>query len=1266
MSTTHAPARSRSKRLSGSVQGTRTSAAPSHAQGAAGLHALSGAGPVFGLGGVQRQVAIGKAGGAPEREADAAAGKIAAGKSVEPGDISTIEPGAIAQSQMAEKEPEGAVQKAEAKPEQKVEDKQPVQKAEASEPEEKRPVQKAEDAQPEEKRPVQKAEAPQGPEKRPDAMPVQKAQDKPEQKIEDKQPVQKEAAGPAPSAGTGMAAAAGRAIDSKGAGRPLEPATRSRIESGLGVDLGHVRVHDDARARQAASDINARAFTHGSDIWLGPGASQQDTRLMAHEATHVVQQAGGVQRMVQRAGGGGQSSAPAVGAAPAAPLTSPAGTIDVANKKMSLPELKIPAFKHGYMTKTDNVTIQKGGTERPGGSESQRTIWTNTIGTAVEGAAKTKLQALKGIRKNSPGQQDTGIAEDPTNSPNKILFLPLKGGQVSRRRRQVAQKDSYLIGSPDELKSELVIPRWDSKGQPRAMDVDHKVELQLGGENKIENMNLLDASANRSSGSRINNSILKTIAEAVKPQVGKPPFKKAPKRAEQSALKAQYEITYQKISPDAGMDHPDKDARWEKEEVEQVDKPLAAITPPLTAAQVTAKHLLGDPTRLVLYPLSSGGAPKDISWDATNQAPDGNPDWNKLGFRGLANPGISYDEGKRTGKITGTWPAHKKKKSKVVPKPIEMPLLGVGDFPYTCRLDKGGLLQSMRYAELYALSRAELDSVEMDEAHGLSARGKLAPSLPFFKKLDIDIVIDSDGVSLEKTFTKTDFKLPGPIQVTDANLTVLLGEGGLEVGGSISIEIPRLGTGTISGRIGRNGELELTGSIDFDSKLFDPASVTVTYAGGRFSGSGQIGVPAGKVKGVKSARITASFSDEEIKATGTITPDIPAVEQGEMSLEYKKEAGLTIGGKLTLKKDIPGIEGGSMEAQVTKKPGVERYIVKASGKATPKIPGISSELSVSYDDGMFDASVTAGYEKGRLKGTLTAGATNRPVGDKGKPSGGAPEGKGDKIVFYGGGSLSLKLSPWLQATAGVMFKPNGEIQISGEIGLPEALNIFPEKKLDKNLFKIGVDIPIVGVAVAGQRIGIFANITGGLDLSAGIGPGQLQALKMKVDYNPAHEDQTHVQGDARLHVPAHAGLRLFVRGGLGVGIPIVSAQAGIEVGGQLGLSGALDTGVHVDWTPTKGLVLDANAEIYVEPKLKFDVTGFVLVEADLWITTIELYNKRWQLAGFEWGSGLRFGVSFPVHYEEGKELNLSLDNVKFQVPDIKPKAVLSDLMKKIA
>jgi hypothetical protein len=290
------------------------------------------------------------------------------------------------------------------------------------------------------------------------------------------------------------------------------------------------------------------------------------------------------------------------------------------------------------------------------------------------------------------------------------------------------------------------------------------------------------------------------------------------------------------------------------------------------------------------------------------------------------------------------------------------------------------------------------------------------------------------------------------------------------------------------------------------------------------------------------------------------------------------------------------------------------------------------------------------------------GASNRPVGADGKPAG----EPGKTLHAYGGGSVTIVIAPWLQGTVGIRLLPNGEIELSGEIALPATLDVFPEKKLDKNIFTLpAIDIPILAVAVAGQRIGIFASITGGLDVSAGIGPGQLQQLRLKVTYNPAHEENTHVQGDASLHVPAHAGLRLFVRGGLGLGIPIVSAQAGLEVGAGLGLEGALDTGVHVDWTPAKGLTLDADASVYVEPKLKVDLTGFVKVEADLFITTISLYEKRLQLAGFEYGSGLRFGVSFPVHYQEGQPFDLSLDKVKFQVPEINPKAMLSDLIARV-
>jgi hypothetical protein len=204
------------------------------------------------------------------------------------------------------------------------------------------------------------------------------------------------------------------------------------------------------------------------------------------------------------------------------------------------------------------------------------------------------------------------------------------------------------------------------------------------------------------------------------------------------------------------------------------------------------------------------------------------------------------------------------------------------------------------------------------------------------------------------------------------------------------------------------------------------------------------------------------------------------------------------------------------------------------------------------------------------------------------------------------------------------------------------------------------------VSVLGKRVGIFASIGGGLDLRAGIGPGQLQELGLAVTYNPAHEEQTHVTGGAKLHVPAAAGLRLYISGSIGASLLIVTAEGGIEVGGTLGLAGALDAGVQVDWTPAKGLVLDAKGEVFVEPKLKFDITGFVKVEADLLLKTVNLYSRRWELFAFEYGSGLRFGVKFPIHYEEGKPFDISLSDMQFQVPDIKPRDLLSDLVKRIA
>jgi Domain of unknown function (DUF4157) len=71
--------------------------------------------------------------------------------------------------------------------------------------------------------------------------------------------------------------------------QPLAHSVRSRLEHGLGEPLGGVRVHAGPAAHRAAASIGARAYAEGERITLGPGESEHDLRLMAHEATHVVQ-----------------------------------------------------------------------------------------------------------------------------------------------------------------------------------------------------------------------------------------------------------------------------------------------------------------------------------------------------------------------------------------------------------------------------------------------------------------------------------------------------------------------------------------------------------------------------------------------------------------------------------------------------------------------------------------------------------------------------------------------------------------------------------------------------------------------------------------------------------------------------------------------------------------------------------------------------------------------------------------------------------------
>jgi hypothetical protein len=77
-------------------------------------------------------------------------------------------------------------------------------------------------------------------------------------------------------------------------GQPLDPSTRTLMESHFGHDFSQVRVHADEQASDSAQAVNARAYAVGRHVAFAsneyaPG-SIEGQRLLAHELAHVVQQ----------------------------------------------------------------------------------------------------------------------------------------------------------------------------------------------------------------------------------------------------------------------------------------------------------------------------------------------------------------------------------------------------------------------------------------------------------------------------------------------------------------------------------------------------------------------------------------------------------------------------------------------------------------------------------------------------------------------------------------------------------------------------------------------------------------------------------------------------------------------------------------------------------------------------------------------------------------------------------------------------------------
>jgi len=226
-------------------------------------------------------------------------------------------------------------------------------------------------------------------------------------------------------------------------GQSLDPGMRTFMEPRFGFDFANVRVHADREADRSAKAVGARAYTFGRHIVFAAGEygtnSQRARRLLAHEMTHVVQQAASPMPHVQRDTGGQKK--------PAA---------DPQQSKEDAPERKaamaqVSEIEHGWLR----------------------------VKTIADGFAETKGWIDKGnevvalIREHTTRSLDA-IAAGDTELVNDYKFL-LESDLVAYRyvvwHAFVYQNLARLRPEVDSLVSSLDADKTDFTGRKEAEDL---------------------------------------------------------------------------------------------------------------------------------------------------------------------------------------------------------------------------------------------------------------------------------------------------------------------------------------------------------------------------------------------------------------------------------------------------------------------------------------------------------------------------------------------------------------------------------------------------------------------------------------------------------------------------------------------------------------------------------------------------------------------------------------------------------------------------
>jgi hypothetical protein len=1084
-----------------------------------------------------------------------------------------------------------------------------------------------------------------------------------------------------------------------GGGSPLGSDTRHDMESRIGHDFTGVRIHDSPKAHRTASDLNARAFTIGRDVFFGtgqyrPGATS-GRHLLAHELTHTVQQNGGsgsVQsKRIQRNGTaqsdtttpgsqGDQSAGNSSGttgtdtdvtaADPKIFSDEVKGTINVDSKTVTLPKLELPEVNGNVKganissTTTSKATnagditgdgqrnwTMRSPTERTG--KRQREIWFERASEEF----KSELEKNFPSELTPPSGERTPVFTNPEDQQSTEVFY------MRRKARRATSANQMFIGTSTELAQhpEILLPSWNESGTDRTgqrgYQVDHIHELQIGGAHEWDNLWLLQAGANQTSGGKIRAALEKPI-DAIRESAKADGFwvtERGGTEPDTKTIKKQWTLKFETIEKvNLGVSASNREF-YKKEDIEG-GKHLSGL------------HLMSDkelsetgfrvnpsaqPNEISIFAYRQGGTRfrlrrqgRTNNWRLYNRNMD-----NFLG--GFTSVDITYAyqndvaDGESLGSVVGT------------PKPTQkgtqypeasLSLKKDGRLGYNVYFDPDELRRFPRASQFIGLSPMEFTDFGISNNGLFQGHGKISATHGLFPGLEIPFEVIGDRSFINFPLPVENLSL-GPVTVDQAALQLGFDSTGIVLGGTADISVARVGSGHLEAIVNRQG-VRIEGDFDFETDFLDPASARFVYDMNTNEPSLTLnaGVQEGKLPGVERGEVTATIDRDGFDISGTLYPS-GFLAGAEVVVSYTRESGITI--ELNEYRppvdNIPAIRDAVVSLGVNKPPDSDDWRLYGIGSAQFALPYTTGGLTIGVNNNIVTIVGTADVERPPASGTLTVTATNQEIDEEGNPV----EGRAlDEFRVFGRGSASLNFGI-ITATAGLELTEDGEIIVEGELALPPTFEVFPERRYERELLHVEPpEFPIWGVSVAGVGIGIFAFFDAYLNFDAYVGPGTLNDVALRATYTFSRPDDTVIDGNANFNIPAGAGFTVDIGGGIRARLATAQVSGRIGLAARLGLEANAGADVNLHWTPTEGLSIRAEAYANVSPKFRISANARVTASVDLWLAEPSYTWGPWEQVLGEFGPDMMVEARFPVEWTERDGLDLDLDNIEIKKPEV--------------